>query len=165
MQDLSFVSFSRKMRIVRTLRLGGLLASFSCFLSAEAISFPLTSRPRFLGSPSLKGRTIDMNGSFGNGSTLVDNSANRIYFINVTLGGSQFEVEIDTGRYAAEILWSRFWILTYYYSSDLWVAGDVANTTDLHIQSGVSYAVGASLGIGYFRISSWMVMLIILAAK
>ena len=47
-----------------------------------------------------------------------------------------------------------FWILTYYYSSDLWVAGDVANTTDLHIQSGVSYAVGASLGIGYFRISS-----------
>ena len=89
--------------MVGALRLGGLLAGFSGFLSAEAISFPLTSRPRSLGSSSLKGRTIDMNGSFGNGSTLVDNAANRIYLINVTLGGSQFEVEIDTGRYAIDI--------------------------------------------------------------
>lgn len=68
--------------------------------NVDAISFPLTSRPSSLQSHMLQKRIIDMNGSFGNGSTLLDNSANVAYFINITLGGAQFEVQIDTGRSA-----------------------------------------------------------------
>lgn len=64
---------------------------------ANAITLSLTSRPRSASQMQRK-RNIDMNGSFGHGSMLLDNLGDRFYFVNITLGGSQVEVTIDTGR-------------------------------------------------------------------
>lgn len=89
------------MKVASAFGLSALLAAMSAGLpGANAISFPVTSRPRSLESWILRKRVIDMNGAFGNGSTLLDNAGDRIYFVNITLGGTQFEVQIDTGRYA-----------------------------------------------------------------
>ncbi|KAL1743093.1 aspartic peptidase domain-containing protein [Schizophyllum fasciatum] len=62
------------------------------------------------------------------GSSPLKNSADISYYTNVTLGGQDFEVLIDTG------------------SSDLWVAGTVKNAKDTGKKSGVTYAVGAVEG-------------------
>lgn len=50
------------------------------------------------------------------------------YYLNITLGGVEFEVQLDTG------------------SSDLWVAGTVPNAKTTGVQGGVSYAVGSDSG-------------------
>ncbi|KAI5897246.1 uncharacterized protein SCHCODRAFT_02616991 [Schizophyllum commune H4-8] len=62
------------------------------------------------------------------GSSPLTNSADISYYTNVTLGGDDYEVLIDTG------------------SSDLWVAGSVNNAKDTGKKSGVTYAVGAVEG-------------------
>ncbi|KAL1752852.1 aspartic peptidase domain-containing protein [Schizophyllum commune] len=62
------------------------------------------------------------------GSSPLTNSADISYYTNVTLGGDDYEVLIDTG------------------SSDLWVAGSVNNAKDTGKKSGVTYAVGAVQG-------------------
>ena len=64
--------------------------------SVNAFSFPIVGRPRS-DARYLKKRT-DI-GAYGNGSTIVENSGDTVYSCNITLGGKEFEVLIDTGRY------------------------------------------------------------------
>ncbi|KAI0067567.1 acid protease [Artomyces pyxidatus] len=58
----------------------------------------------------------------------LDNGNNIQYFTNITLGGQQFGVSIDTG------------------SSDLWVAGVVPNANDTGASAKVTYAIGQVQG-------------------
>ncbi|KAH8112968.1 acid protease [Phellopilus nigrolimitatus] len=90
--------------------------------SVESVTFPITKRPR--SAASLSKRTVDMTGSFGNGSTTVSNSEDTNYSCNITLGGTTFEVLIDTG------------------SVDLWVIGDVPGTKNLSIPIQEAYGKG-----------------------
>ena len=87
-----------------------------------------------------------MNGSYGNGSTLVVDDGDTEYSCNITLGGAEFEVLIDTGRYVDVFTFSFFSKLFANYSSDLWVSGTVPTTKDLKIPASVSYASGSASG-------------------
>ncbi|KZP27564.1 acid protease [Athelia psychrophila] len=59
----------------------------------------------------------------------LNNLNNMIYYTNITLGGSLYQVVIDTG------------------SSDLWVSGDpVPNAKDTGVRVGVQYAIGQAEG-------------------
>jgi hypothetical protein len=58
----------------------------------------------------------------------VHNTHNAEYIANITLGGRQIPVLLDTG------------------SSDLWVTGDVPSTNDLGKSVSVAYAVGTAAG-------------------
>lgn len=65
--------------------------------ACKAVVFDIHGHKR---SPTHQPRAIDMNGSYGNGSSLLLNRGGIQYSVNVTLGGSEFNVMIDTGRYA-----------------------------------------------------------------
>ncbi|THH20588.1 hypothetical protein EW146_g785 [Bondarzewia mesenterica] len=58
----------------------------------------------------------------------LDNGQNINYYTNITLGGDEFSVMIDTG------------------SSDLWVAGNVSNAKDMGVSTEVDYAIGSAGG-------------------
>ncbi|KAI0261787.1 aspartic peptidase domain-containing protein [Gloeopeniophorella convolvens] len=58
----------------------------------------------------------------------LDNGRNLNYMVNITLGGQQCQVNVDTG------------------SSDLWVAGTVLSANDTGVQSGLTYAMGEVSG-------------------
>ena len=63
-----------------------------------ATTLNIVGRPRqSIDVPSLRRRAVDI-GSFGNGSEVLENGSDTIYSCNITLGGSEFEVLIDTGR-------------------------------------------------------------------
>ncbi|KAI0052261.1 acid protease [Auriscalpium vulgare] len=62
------------------------------------------------------------------GISLLDNDTNFGYYTNITLGGSNYEVSIDTG------------------SSDLWVVGPVPNARDSGATAEVQYAIGGVEG-------------------
>jgi len=62
------------------------------------------------------------------GSSGLTDHSNIQYYVNLTLGGQDFEVEIDTG------------------SADLYVAGSVTSSKDTGKSAGVTYAVGAVNG-------------------
>ena len=64
---------------------------------ALATTFNIVGRPRS-SLRALQRRSVDI-GAFGNGSEILDNGADTIYAANITLGGAEFEVLIDTGRY------------------------------------------------------------------
>ena len=71
----------------------------------------------------------------------ITNGGNVIYGTNISLGGNDFSVVLDTGRhvYPRSLLFSP----THPpLSADLWVAGSVSNTTDTGKQVSVAYAVG-----------------------
>ncbi|EJD00455.1 acid protease [Fomitiporia mediterranea MF3/22] len=95
--------------------------------SVEAVSFPIAGRSRSSLSSLLGKRSVDI-GAFGNGSTKVYNHGDMSYYTNITLGGTEFSVEIDTG------------------SSDLWVSGDVPNTKNLSIEAEVDYVDSSAKG-------------------
>ncbi|KAH9007248.1 aspartic peptidase domain-containing protein [Lactarius hatsudake] len=65
---------------------------------------------------------------FARSSTSGLDSFNGSYNINITLGGNQYSVQIDTG------------------SSDLWVAGVVPQAKDTGANASVQYAIGAKAG-------------------
>lgn len=70
--------------------------------TVNALTFDIVGRRRSPGSLAGRrrlGKRVDMNGSFGNGSTTVLDQQDVEYSCNITLGGSQFLVLIDTGRY------------------------------------------------------------------
>lgn len=71
-------------RIVLALLGPSLLLSSVCALHA-----PLSGRP----TPKLARRASML------GTTMLDNSKDLSYFLNITLGGAQYTVQIDTGRY------------------------------------------------------------------
>lgn len=77
------------------------LASALALLPAElvlATTFSIVGRPRHtVDIPNLRRRSVDI-GAFGNGSEVLDDASDTIYAANLTLGGAEFEVLIDTGR-------------------------------------------------------------------
>lgn len=73
------------------------LAATALLPGANAFSFDIVGRPRAPAAAAMK-RAVDMTGAFGNGSTMVSNDGDTIYSCNITLGGTEFEVLIDTGR-------------------------------------------------------------------
>ncbi|KAF9806834.1 hypothetical protein IEO21_08514 [Rhodonia placenta] len=92
--------------------------------AVHALRFPVSTRTsagRRAGSGSLGARSSD---------TLlpVKNTQNSEYITNITLGGREIPVLLDTG------------------SSDLWVTGDVPGVTDLGVSESLSYAVGTASG-------------------
>ena len=88
-----------------------LTAAFLEASPAHGISFPIVGRPRSA-ARQLRKRTIDMNGSYGNGSTLVVDDGDTEYSCNITLGGAEFEVLIDTGRYVDVFTFLFFFFLS-----------------------------------------------------
>ncbi|KAH9948909.1 acid protease [Amylocystis lapponica] len=62
------------------------------------------------------------------GTSSLTDSQDIGYYVNLTLSGQQFEVQIDTG------------------SSDLYVVGNVPNSVNTGLHSGVTYAVGSVQG-------------------
>ncbi|KAF5369411.1 hypothetical protein D9758_002624 [Tetrapyrgos nigripes] len=83
----------------------------SCALVSAVTAVQLDLIGRRVGYSSLYRR--DDAGQFGNGSHALSNNADILYFTNITVGGRQFTVVIDTG------------------SSDLWVSGDVPGALNL----------------------------------
>ncbi|KAH9065098.1 acid protease [Lactarius deliciosus] len=65
---------------------------------------------------------------FARSSTSGLDSFNGSYNINITLGGNQYSVQIDTG------------------SSDLWVAGAVPQAKDTGANASIQYAIGSKAG-------------------
>lgn len=79
------------------------------------------------------------------GPITLNNAADISYYADIVLGGKNFEVLVDTGRYFVHasppsIQYSHCHL--YRDSSDLWVAGDVQQSNDTKLNSSVSYAVG-----------------------
>lgn len=79
----------------------------------------------------------------------VHNTHNAEYISNITLGGRQIPVLLDTGRcvycFSFSFLAAPTSPLTL-HSSDLWVTGDVPNTKDLGKSVSLNYAVGNAHG-------------------
>ncbi|KAI5122014.1 hypothetical protein M0805_008006 [Coniferiporia weirii] len=96
--------------------------------SVEAVSFPIVGRPRAsTGSPFSK-RSVDMYGSFGNGSTEVSNFGDVNYACNISLGGVEIEIQIDTG------------------SSDLWVVDAIPGAKNLSVFIEDGFGKGEAAG-------------------
>ena len=71
----------------------------------------------------------------------IKNGGNIIYGADISLGGNNFSVVLDTGRHVYPRSFPPF--LTHpTFSADLWVAGTVSNTSDTGKQVSVAYAVG-----------------------
>lgn len=86
---------------------------------AAGVRFPVQSRRRSTARSYGKRSTVSMTGS-----TSVSDSSDLMYLTNITLGGSQFTVSIDTG------------------SPDLWVKG-TANSSSAGVDSSITYAAGS----------------------
>lgn len=71
----------------------------------------------------------------------LENGGNVIYGTTITLGGTSFNVVLDSGR-RVYFLFSSSLFISNYLSADLWVAGSVPDTQDTGTQVSVSYAVG-----------------------
>ncbi|THV05264.1 acid protease [Dendrothele bispora CBS 962.96] len=99
------------------------VAIFSFSSSVTAVQLDLIGRRKH---PLFRKR--DESGTFGNGSLALRNEQDLSYFCNVTLGGRDFEVIIDTG------------------SVDLWVSGDVPGTKDLGVPMSITFAKGDVTG-------------------
>ncbi|KAJ4485446.1 acid protease [Lentinula aciculospora] len=106
-----------------------LTTSSFCIAAVHAISFDISGRVRDPSSSLIQKRASpSIEGSFGNGSSSVVDSGDITYTCNITLGGTVFEVQIDTG------------------SADLWVIGDIPGTSDTGISSNLSYGKGSVSG-------------------
>ncbi|TDL23433.1 acid protease [Rickenella mellea] len=96
-----------------------LFVSLDAMLS-NAIKFPMHARSRAFGLA----RRMDMSG----GSAVLQNSGDISYFCNISLGGVQQTVLIDTG------------------SSDLYVTKNVTDSKVLNVHAEVAYAGGSASG-------------------
>jgi len=77
----------------KVLPLSLIFSAFLSFSSVTAVQLDLLGKRRH---PLFRKR--DESGTFGNGSLALRNEGDLSYFCNVTLGGRDFEVIIDTGR-------------------------------------------------------------------
>jgi len=107
------------------------LLLFIHFLQFSA-GFRIESRTIATSSPDLdhvlRLKRSQSSSSTPSGTGLLDNLSNTQYLTNVTVGGTQFQVIIDTG------------------SADLWVFGVPEVSTSLGIPSSIQYAVGNAKG-------------------
>jgi hypothetical protein len=106
-----------------------LLTLFSVY-PTFAIRLPFEARHATSPSPSTLNRRADVSGSSttGDAGVPVANTHNVLYISNITLGGQNVRVLLDTG------------------SSDLWVAEDIPQTKDTGHSLSLSYAVGRASG-------------------
>ncbi|KZT67266.1 acid protease [Daedalea quercina L-15889] len=111
------------MRSLLSLSLARLLF-YAC--STHALTFPVRVQSRADDRPAA-GR-LSARASSGNTILPVHNTQNSEYITNITLGGREIPVLLDTG------------------SSDLWVTGTIPETTDLGVAESLSYAVGTAKG-------------------
>ncbi|KAI5122015.1 hypothetical protein M0805_008007 [Coniferiporia weirii] len=96
--------------------------------SVRAVSFPIVGRTRSSPQDQLLKRAVNMYGSFGNGSIEVSNFGDTSYSCNISLGGVEIEISIDTG------------------SSDLWVTQAIPGAKNLSVLTGNAYGAGESIG-------------------
>lgn len=75
----------------------------------------------------------------------VGNTQNAFYYSNITLGGRQISVMLDTGRYGPLFICLPHSSLVN--SSDLWVTGSVPGAQDTGKSLTLSYAVGNAAGM------------------
>ncbi|KAH9020772.1 aspartic peptidase domain-containing protein [Lactarius hengduanensis] len=73
---------------------------------------------------NLRGEVLTKRGHISG----LDNGQNLKYYTNISLGGSQISASIDTG------------------SSDLWAVGEVPDSKDTGVSTGVQYAIGSISG-------------------
>ncbi|THV05270.1 acid protease [Dendrothele bispora CBS 962.96] len=99
---------------------------FFSYVQVTAVQLNLVGSKRESGLRSLYKR--DGSGAFGNGSVALQNYQDLKYVCNVTLGGKDFPVIVDTG------------------SVDLWVAGDVPGTNNLSIPMNITFGKGSAEG-------------------
>ena len=82
--------------------LGTLVSTLFAAQSAFGVKLDLVSRRRDLTSEPVSKRlrrdVVDPIGAYGGGSSAVSSFQDVQYLTNLTLGGVQFEVVIDTGR-------------------------------------------------------------------
>ncbi|KAI9466600.1 aspartic peptidase domain-containing protein [Lactarius psammicola] len=94
-------------------------------------------------------RSGPLRNLFRRNSTSGLDFANGSYNINITLGGNQYSVMIDTGRWATDSS-TAFATFTYCLctipSSDLWVAGAVPQANDTGASTSIQYAIGSETG-------------------
>lgn len=102
-------------------------------LSVLAVSIPFTVRSHIPRQSSTSGVVP------------VGNTQNAFYYSNITLGGRQISVMLDTGRYIP--LFSRLARPSFVNSSDLWVTGSVPGAQDTGKSLTLSYAVGNAAGM------------------
>lgn len=75
----------------------------------------------------------------------VSNTHNAEYISNITLGGRQIPILLDTGRYR-EVALSLMLLAEILHSSDLWVTGSVPTAKDVGKKVSLNYAVGNAHG-------------------
>lgn len=118
-----------------------------CFspLSACAVSIPFSVRTS--SSPNPIHQYLPRQSSTS-GVVPVGNTQNVFYYSNITLGGRQISVMLDTGRYAPFL--PRLTQPSRVNSSDLWVTGPVPGAQDAGKSLTLSYAVGTAAGMSCF---------------
>ena len=110
----------------------GLILPLSSLHLALAITLPIRG---FRSDSSHLSKRGNLTG------TSIKNGGNVIYGADIKLGGNNFSVVLDSGRYTYPR--SPLPFLTHpTLSADLWVAGTVSNTTDTGKPVSVAYAVG-----------------------
>jgi hypothetical protein len=114
-----------------------------CSLSTLAVKIPF-----HVSSPGTEETTPHVpRQSSSNGTVPVGNTQNTFYYTNVTLGGRQISVMLDTGRYPFKALCVNHLIRrSFPNSSDLWVTGSVPGAQDTGKSVTLSYAVGNAAG-------------------
>ncbi|ESK86192.1 aspartic peptidase a1 [Moniliophthora roreri MCA 2997] len=102
------------------------LLFFSSQVAAETYPIYATKRSSNTDVNLFRRQHVDENGSFGNGSIIVYNTADDLqYSVNITLGGKEYSVLIDTG------------------SSDLYVFGEPEHTKNTSMTAAFAYGKGA----------------------
>lgn len=96
-----------------------------CSLSVIALRIPFDVHVE---TPASHPNTHFPRQSSSNGIVSVGNTQNSFYYTNITLGGQNISVMLDTG------------------SSDLWVTGSVSGAIDTGDSLTLSYAVGTAAG-------------------
>ncbi len=142
------------MKLTKSLPSRAFLSVFSVLsvvTSIGALKFDITGKRQSLSAGLYK--RDDTPNSFGNGSTFLTETSDIRYSCNITLGGQDFLVRIDTGRCAV------FPMLRYIclvgansdtHSTDLWVvptADDIPGAYDTGMSAGVGYATGGVSGL------------------
>ncbi|KAF9220898.1 acid protease [Gyrodon lividus] len=107
---------------MRSLLIHSFVYSLSSFF-ALAVKIPFSVHPHHWQASSHIPRQ-----SSANSTVPVGNTRNEFYYTNITLGGRQISVMLDTG------------------SSDLWVTGSVPDAQDTGKYLALSYAVGNAAG-------------------
>ena len=82
----------------------------------------------------------------GNSSVPITNTFNAEYISTITLGAGSFPVLLDTGKSKMFLMVDSRALRVNTGSSDLWVAGNIPQTTSLGKTETLTYAIGKASG-------------------